>query len=79
LPSLIRGVGLRRKRALGLRVPVPRIRQVAFHDVHDAVCPASERRFFVFLDDLVGGLPVPALEVTNGLLQLSGIERHLSK
>src|SRR6185503_2637182 len=50
------------ERALRLAVPVARIGQVSFEDMHDAVRPARERGFLVFLHDLVGGLPVALLQ-----------------
>ncbi len=42
--------------AAGLSVPVPRVVEIAFKGMHDAVKPCRERRLFP-LDDLVGLLP----------------------
>src|SRR2546423_10641644 len=56
--DFLRRSRLRRESTLRLGVPVARVRQVAFHEVHDAVRPAGERRRLVALHDLVRRLPV---------------------
>src|SRR5437868_5669031 len=53
-------------------VPVARISEIALHHVHDAVCPAAERRLVV-LDQRVRFRPIAFAQMTN-----SGSQCHVT-
>src|SRR5450755_1832866 len=50
------------KRPASAAVPVARVAEIAFHDVHDAVRPATEPRF-ILLHDGVGFCPLSFFEM----------------
>src|SRR5205807_4286225 len=59
-----------------LPVPVARVGEVAFHEVHYAMRPARGRRGFVLLHDLVRRFPVSSIEELQSFGELARLQLH---